>query len=152
VLETKTQAVTGDLLYGKSLIRYMHELGLLHRGVTIAHSVWVNDEDIALMGAAGCSVVHNCLSNLKLGSGIAPVRRLIDAGVTVALGTDGASSNDTLRIFDVMRIAALLHDVAAPDSSTWLTAREILRAATIDGARSMLLGDITSRSTSAPTF
>jgi 5-methylthioadenosine/S-adenosylhomocysteine deaminase len=143
VLETKTQAVTGDLLYGKSLIRYMNELGLLHRGVTIAHSVWVNDEDIALMGAAGCSVVHNCLSNLKLGSGIAPVRRLIDAGVTVALGTDGASSNDTLRIFDVMRIAALLHDVAAPDSSTWLTAREILRAATIDGARSMLLGDIT---------
>ncbi len=59
VLETKTQAVTGPEFYGKSLIGYMHDLGLLTANTTIAHSIWVSDEDMALMGAAGCSVAHN---------------------------------------------------------------------------------------------
>lgn len=139
VLETKTQAVTGPELFGKTLIRYLHGLGLLNRNVTIAHSVWVDDDEIALMGGAGCSVVHNAISNQKLGAGIAPLRRLFDAGVTVALGTDGASSNDTLRIFDVMRVAALTQSATGPDYSQWLSATDILKAATIDGARSAML-------------
>lgn len=139
VLETKTQAVTGPDLFGKTLIGYLHDLGLLNRNVTVAHSVWVDDADMALMGAARCSVVHNAISNQKLGAGIAPLRRLLDAGVTIALGTDGASSNDTLRIFDVMRVAALIHAVSGPDYSRWLGAGDILRAATIGGARSAML-------------
>jgi 5-methylthioadenosine/S-adenosylhomocysteine deaminase len=139
VLETKTQAVTGQELYGRTLIRYLHDLGFLNRNLTIAHSVWVSDDDMALMGAAGVSVVHNAISNQKLGAGIAPLRRLIDAGVTVALGTDGASSNDTLRLFDVMRVAALIHGVSGPDYGQWLGAADILKAATIDGARSAML-------------
>lgn len=143
VLETKTQAVTGDVLHGRSLIRYMHDLGLLHRGTTIAHAVWVSGDDIALMGAAGCSVAHNAVSNLKLGAGIAPVRRMIDAGVTVALGTDGLSSNDSARIFDVMRVAALVQSATGPDSTRWIGSEEILRAATLNGARSALLDDVT---------
>jgi len=143
VLETKTQAVTGPDLFGKTLISYLHDLGLLNRNVTIAHSVWVSDADMALMGAARCAVVHNAISNQKLGAGIAPLRRLIDAGVTVALGADDASSNDTLRIFDVMRVAALIHGVSGPDYSRWLAATDILRAATIDGARSAMLEDET---------
>lgn len=139
VLETKTQGVTGPEFFGRSLIRYLHDLGVLTRNVTIAHSVWVSDDDMALMGAAGCSVVHNAISNQKLGAGVAPLRRLWDAGVTVGLGTDGASSNDTLRIFDVMRVAALVHSVAGPDYGRWPSAGEILKAATIDGARSAML-------------
>ncbi len=140
VLETKTQAVTGPELYeGRTLVRYMHDLGLLTRNVTFAHSVWVSDDDMALMGAAGMSIVHNAISNQKLGAGIAPLRRLLDAGVTVGLGTDGASSNDTLRIFDVMRVAALIHSASGPDYGQWLSAAEILRAATIDGARTAML-------------
>ena len=139
VLETKTQAVTGPALYGRSLIRYMHDLGVLHAGTTIAHAVWVGDDDIALMGAAGCAIVHNAISNLKLGAGVAPIRRLLDAGVTVALGTDGLSSNDSARIFDVMRVAALVQSATGPDSAQWITAAEILAAATIGGARSALL-------------
>jgi len=139
VLETKTQAVTGPEVLGKSLIRYMHGLGLLTRKVAIAHSVWVDDEEMRLMGEAGCSIAHNAVSNLKLGSGVAPLRRLMDAGVTIALGTDGASSNDTLRIFDVMRVAALIHSASGPDFSRWLTAADILRAATIGGAYSAML-------------
>lgn len=143
ILETKTQAVTGRLFHGKSLIRYLHDLGLLHSGVTIAHSVWVSDEDIALMGAAGCSVAHNAVSNLKLGAGIAPLRRLLDAGVTVGLGTDGVCSNDTARIFDVMRTAALVQSATGPDHERWVTAAEILKAATLGGARTAHLGEIT---------
>jgi 5-methylthioadenosine/S-adenosylhomocysteine deaminase len=139
VLETKTQAVTGPEIFGVSLVRYLRDHRILTRNVAIAHSVWVSDADMRLMGEAGCSVAHNAVSNLKLGSGVAPVRRLMDAGVTIALGTDGASSNDTLRIFDVMRVAALLHSATGPDPSRWLTARDILRAATIGGAYSAML-------------
>ncbi|HTW27266.1 MAG TPA: amidohydrolase [Acetobacteraceae bacterium] len=143
VLETKTQAVAGRVHSGRSPIRAMHDLGILHRGTTIAHAVWVDDEDIALMGAAGCSVVHNAIANQRLGAGVAPVRQLLDAGVTIALGTDGLSSNDTARIFDVMRVAGLVHSLSGPEYGRWVGAAEILTAATIGGARSALLDDVT---------
>ncbi|WP_455918950.1 amidohydrolase family protein [Ensifer canadensis] len=143
ILETKTQAVTGHMLHGKSLIAYMHDLGLLKRNTTIAHSVWVSDEDMRLMGEAGVSVAHNAVSNLKLGAGIAPIRRLLDAGVTIGLGTDGVSSNDTSRIFDVMRVAGLVHSAAGPDYERWVAADEILAMATIGGAKTALLEQVT---------
>lgn len=143
VLETKTQAVTGPEFYGKSLISYMHDIGMLTPNTTIAHSIWVSNEDMALMGEADCSIAHNVISNLKLGSGVAPIRRLLDAGVHVGLGTDGMSSNDTARIFDVMRFAGLVHDIAGPDTDRWMTAAEVLRSATIEGARTALLDTVT---------
>jgi 5-methylthioadenosine/S-adenosylhomocysteine deaminase len=139
ILETKTQCVTGPEFYGKTLIRYMYDLGLLHRGTTIAHSIWVTDADIEIMGDVGCSIVHNCISNQKLGAGIAPLRKLIDGGVNVALGSDGICSNDTARMFDVMHAAGLLHSISTPDNSTWISADEVLRCATITGARSGLI-------------
>lgn len=139
ILETKTQAVTGPEFHGKTLIRYMHDLGLLHAGTTIAHSIWVTDADIELMGAAGCSIVHNVISNQKLGAGIAPLRKLLDGGVNVALGSDGICSNDTPRMFDVMHAAGLLHSISTPDNDTWISATEVLECATIKGAKSALL-------------
>ncbi|WP_168879352.1 amidohydrolase family protein [Rhizobium sp. P28RR-XV] len=143
VLETKTQAVTGHEILGKSIVAHMNGLGLLKRNTTFAHSVWVSEEDIALMGEAGMSIAHNAVSNQKLGAGIAPIRRLLDAGVTVGLGTDGVCSNDTSRIFDVMRVAGLIHSASGPDYSKWVRADEILRMATIGGARSAMLEEIT---------
>lgn len=143
ILETKTQAVTGHRLHGKSLIAHMHDLGLLKRNTTIAHSVWVSDEDMRLMGEAGVSLAHNAVSNLKLGAGIAPIRRLLDAGVTIGLGTDGVSSNDTSRIFDVMRVAGLVHSASGPDYESWVTANEILTMATIGGAKTAMLEEAT---------
>lgn len=143
VLETKTQAVTGPEFYGKSLIAHLHDLGVLGPNTTIAHSVWVSDADIDLMGEAGCSVAHNAISNLKLGAGIAPIRRLLDAGVHIGLGTDGISSNDTARIFDVMRIAALVQSATGPDFGDWLNADEALTMATIGGARTAMLDGVT---------
>lgn len=143
ILETKTQAVTGPEFYGRSLIRYMADLEILTPNTTIAHSVWVSDADMALMGDADVSIAHNAISNLKLGSGVAPLRRLLDAGVNVGLGTDGMCSNDTARIFDVIRVAGLLHAAAGPDMDAWVGAQEVLHAATLGGARTALLHDIT---------
>jgi 5-methylthioadenosine/S-adenosylhomocysteine deaminase len=139
IVETKVQAVTGPQLYGKSLVRYMSDLGLLHQGVAIAHSIWVTDEDIEIMGDAGVSIIHNVISNQKLGAGIAPIRKLLKAGVNVALGTDGLCSNDTPRMFDVMHAAGLLHNVSTPDYGRWLDAGEVLHAATMGGAKSALI-------------
>jgi cytosine/adenosine deaminase-related metal-dependent hydrolase len=135
--------VTGREFYGKTLIRHMHDLGALSERTTVAHSIWVTEDDIALMGAARCSVAHNPISNQKLGAGIAPFRKLLDAGVNVALGTDGTSSNDSARMLDVMHVAAILHRVTSPVYSQWPTASEILRAATIGGARSAMIHDQT---------
>jgi 5-methylthioadenosine/S-adenosylhomocysteine deaminase len=141
ILETKTQAVTGREFYGKTLIRHMHDVGALSERTTIAHSIWVTDDDIELMGKARCSIAHNPISNQKLGAGIAPFRKLLDAGVNVALGTDGICSNDTSRILDVMHVAAILHKVTSPNYKLWPTADEVLRAATIGGARSAMIHD-----------
>ena len=141
ILETKTQAVTGREFYGKTLIRHMHDVGALSERTTIAHSIWVTDDDIELMGRARCSIAHNPISNQKLGAGIAPFRKLLDAGVNIALGTDGICSNDTARMLDVMHVAAILHKVTTPNYKLWPTADEVLRAATIGGARSAMIHD-----------
>ncbi|MEM8868846.1 MAG: amidohydrolase [Pseudomonadota bacterium] len=141
ILETKLQAVTGAEFYGETLIAYMHRHGLLKARTTIAHSIWVTDADIEMMGAAGCSIAHNVISNQKLGAGVSPVRRLLQAGVNVGLGTDGVSTSDTTRMFAVMHAAGLIHNVQTPDTSYWLSAEEVLRAATVGGAKSACLAD-----------
>lgn len=143
VLETRVQAQTGLALHGKSLVAYMDDLGVLGRNTAIAHSVWVSDADMELMGRAGVSVLHNVASNLKLGSGIAPLRRLMQSGITMALGTDGVSSNDTASVWDLMRLAGLVHNVTDPNPETWLKAAEIVDMATRGGAHSAMLDKTT---------
>ncbi len=140
ILETKVQAVTGPEFHGESLIAWMHRLGLLRPRTTIAHSIWITDADMALMGAAGVSIVHNVISNQKLGAGVAPVKRILRAGINVALGSDGLCSSDSARMFDVVKAAGLIHKVQTPDSDLWLTAGEVLHCATVGGARSACLG------------
>lgn len=143
LLETKVQAVAGQMFYGKTLLAHMHDTGTLDRHTTLAHAIWITDADIDRMGEAACSVVHNPLSNLKLGSGLAPVRKLLNAGVAMGLGTDGLSSNDSARVFDLMRFAALMHNVSGTEPSQWLTAFEVLKMATLAGARTAMLDDVT---------
>ena len=141
VLETKTQAVTGPEFYGRTLVEHLSDLGLVTDRLTIAHGIWLTSHDIELLGAAGASVAHNAISNQKLGAGIAPFRALLDAGVNIGLGSDGLSSNDSARMFDVMKAAALLHKVSTPDFSQWPSASEVLWAGTRGGARSCRLAD-----------
>jgi cytosine/adenosine deaminase-related metal-dependent hydrolase len=139
VLETKTQAVTGHEFYGDTLVGYLDGLGVLSERATLAHGIWVTDSDIEAIAGAGASVAHNAISNQKLGAGIVPLRKLLDAGVNVALGSDGLSSSDSARMSDVIKAAALLQKVTTPDYTQWPTATEILWAATRGGARSMRL-------------
>jgi 5-methylthioadenosine/S-adenosylhomocysteine deaminase len=139
VLETKVQAVTGHEFYGDTLVGYLDGLGALSERSTLAHGIWLTDSDIEALAGAGASVAHNAISNQKLGAGIAPLRKLLDAGVNVALGSDGGSSSDSARMSDVIKAAALLHKITTPDYEQWPTATEVLWAATRGGARSMRL-------------
>lgn len=141
ILETRVQRVTGTRLYGKSLIRLMSELGALHEMTSIAHAIWIDDDDIGLIASSGASVAHNPVCNLRIGSGIAPLRALLKAGVNVALGTDGISSNDSCRLFDVMKTAGIVHTLSSDDYDEWPTASEILWSATRGGARAVGLED-----------
>lgn len=140
VLETKAQAVTGELQFEKTLVKHLETLKVLNERTTLAHGIWVTVGDIERIGRAGSSVVHNPISNQKLGAGIMPLRDLLDAGINVALGSDGTSSNDTSRMFDVMKSASLLQRITGPDYRRWPGADEILHAATRGGASSMRLG------------
>ena len=137
VLETKVQQVTAAECFGKSLIRYLGDIGVLRRRVTLAHAIWVDDEDIDIMASSGCSVAHNPACNLRMGAGIAPLRKLLDAGVNVGLGTDAIDSNDSGRIFDVMHLTGLIHSLTDVDYERWPTTTEVLRAATMGGARAV---------------
>jgi 5-methylthioadenosine/S-adenosylhomocysteine deaminase len=140
VLETKTQAVTGQVLYGRTLVEHLDEVGMLTPRFTMNHAIWLTEHDIELLAEHGCSITHNPLSNLKLGSGVCPVRRLLDAGVNVALGTDGTATSDTADMIEAIRTGSLLHKIGTHDSSRWLGAKDVFRLATQGGARSTGLG------------
>jgi 5-methylthioadenosine/S-adenosylhomocysteine deaminase len=133
-LETKVQKITGPLLYGKSVIGHLADLGILGRNISLVHCVWVSDEDLDLIASSGASVVHCPISNLKLGSGIAPLEKMIQRKILIGLGTDNTSCNDTQNIFEVMKFAALLPKVQHSDFSRWPESAEILKMATIGGA------------------
>lgn len=135
VLETKVQAVTGREYYGESLVEHMKSLGVLTPKTTLIHAVWVTDNDIELISEAGSSVVHNPISNLKLGSGIAPIRKMLDFGINIGIGTDNNNGNDTANMFEAIKVAALLHKVSHFDYDRWVGASEVIRMATRGGAR-----------------
>jgi 5-methylthioadenosine/S-adenosylhomocysteine deaminase len=147
ILETKLQRVNSRRLYGMTLVEYADSLGLLTPRSTVIHSIWVEDRDIERMGERGVCVAHCPIANLRLGDGIMPLRRLVEAGVTVGLGTDGPSSNDSLNAFELLKWTAIIHKNTSPDTSLWPTAREVLGMATINGARSMMLEDDVGRLT-----
>ena len=140
VLETRTQAVSAQQQHGRTLIAFMRDIGMLTPRLTINHGIWLTAEDVALLAEHGCSVTHNPLSNLKLGSGLCPVRDLLDASVNVALGTDGMTTSDTADLLSAMRAAALLHKLATTDYTRWVSAEEAFRLATRGGAVSGLMG------------
>lgn len=145
VLETKVQVVTGLELYGKSIVRHLDDLGFLSDRLSIHHGVWLNERDIDLLAEKCVSVVHNPVANLRLGSGIAPIRRMLHAGVNVALGCDNMTDNDSQNMFEAMKFAALLPEVSGPSISSWKPADVALKMATHGGARSLLCaGDIGS--------
>ena len=138
--ETKGEVEDCLKLHGKSPIAYMADLGVLQRGVLVAHCVHVDTDDIALMKKYNVRVAHNPQSNLKLASGFAPITAMLDAGITVGLGTDGAASNNNTDLLEEMRLAAMLHKAVTGNPEV-LPARQALNLATCDGAVALGLGN-----------
>jgi len=140
--ETKDEYVSIQTTHHTTPLKYMDKIGIVDRNTLLVHAVWLDDDDIEIIAERGASVSHNPESNMKLTSGIAPVPALLKAGVTVGLGTDGCASNNNLDLFSEMDTAAKLHKVNAMDP-TLMDAVTVLKMATIEGARSLGLQDIT---------
>jgi guanine deaminase len=133
--ETKAQAVMGQRIYGTSLLAHLDDIGVLGPNLSLAHSIWIEPGDIELFAQRHATPVHNPASNLRIGSGLAPVKQLIAAGVNIGLGTDGAASNDGQNMFDATRLAALIHNQPGTDFRQWLAPAQALAMATRNGAR-----------------
>lgn len=134
--ESRVQAVSAIRRYGRTLVAECERLSLLGPDFTVAHGIWLDDEDLARLAHHGVSVSHNPGSNLKLGNGVARLRAMLDRGVGVALGTDGPGSADNQNVFEAMRDAARLSRLT-PDPRAWVSAPEVFRAATEGGAAAL---------------
>ena len=139
VHETEHEITRSIAEHGVRPLERLTKLGLLGPGLIAVHAVHVNEQEIQLLARHGCSVAHCPSSNLKLASGFAPVEAMLKAGINVALGTDGAASNNRLDVFTEMRTAALLAKAVARNAEA-MPEHAALRAATLGGARALGLG------------
>ncbi len=138
--ETKEEVDELRRKYGKPPAIFLDDEGFLGERVLAAHCVWVTDEEIEVLARRGVGVAHCPESNLKLASGIAPVPRMLEAGVKIGLGTDGAASNNDLNIISEMSTAAKLHKAVSMEPAA-VNSRQALMMATRWGAEALGLGD-----------
>jgi 5-methylthioadenosine/S-adenosylhomocysteine deaminase len=136
--ETEEEARTAREQHQASPTAYLEAIGFWGPRSVAAHAVWLTDGDIEVLRRRRVGVSHNPESNMKLGSGIAPVPKYLAAGVAVGIGTDGAASNNDLDMFEAMRQSALLAKLATGDPSV-LPAQAVLDMATIEGARALAM-------------
>ena len=120
--------------YGKTPAEWFESLGTFDSPTAAAHCVAVTESDMDILKAHGISVIHNPTSNLKLGSGFAPIRAMMDKGINVTLGTDGTASNNNLNMFEEMHLAEIMHDGYHNDP-TLISTQEVLDMATVNGAK-----------------
>lgn len=140
LVETWYQKAYGLRTWGRTPLQHLHELGFLGPEVTCGHSVWLTDEDIEVLAATETKVCHNASSNLRLQSGIAPINRLLERGVVIALGTDEAGLNDDKDMLQEMRLVLKLHRVPGVDN-VCPTAHQVFQMATVNGAHAASFGD-----------
>ncbi len=141
VLETKLQRATGQERFGRSLLRHVHEAGVLDERCQVIHAIWIDEDDIGLLADSGAVVAHNPVCNLRLGSGVMPWRALHDAGVPVAIGTDELCTDDTANVWLAGKMAGLVHNLSSADPAQWPRHAEVLRAMTAGGARALRRAD-----------
>jgi guanine deaminase len=141
VAESKVQAVTGIKVYGRTQTAHLDRLGILGPNLTVAHGVWLDRDDMSRLGGHGASVAHNPGSNMRLGSGLADARGMLECGVNLGIGTDGASCSDNQNMYEAMRLASFVSKVQGPEWQRWLTTREAALAATEGSARALGYGE-----------
>ncbi len=138
--ETKKEVDDSFELYGKSPVKHVYDLGLFEYPTLAAHCVHVSDEDIDILKENNVQVVNNPTSNLKLASGFAPVEKMLNKGVNIALGTDGSSSNNNLNMFEEIHLAAIINK-PVNNSAISIPAKTALEMATINGAKALFWDD-----------
>lgn len=141
LLETRAQEKLAQEKYGCTAVEHLKRIGYLSDRTTLAHCVHLNDADIAILAQTQSTVVHNPLSNLRLGSGIAPILKYRQAGVNVTFGCDGASSNDSQDLLEAIKIGSILHNVTDSDYQHWITPRQAVEMASLGGAKGFNLAD-----------
>lgn len=140
--ETRMQQVAAQTRYGTSLTAHLDHLGLLSPRFIGAHGVWLSADEAHRLAAQGAGIVHNPMSNLRLGSGTAPLRMLADAGVLLGIGTDASNTSDGQNMFEATRLAATLSRAQAAPCDQWITVPEAFRMATEGSARIMGLNNV----------
>lgn len=143
LLETRTQHRLAQERYGISAVQHLHHLGCLGSRTSLAHGVWIDDADIALLATTEATLVHNPVSNLRLGSGLAPILKCLQAGLNVSFGCDGAASNDAQNLLETIKLGTILHTVSDSDYENWLTPEQAIGMATAGGAKGVNLADRT---------
>lgn len=138
--ETMTEHEDSLKNFGKTPTAHLYDLGVFERKTIAAHCVCITDDDMRLLEEKGVSIIHCPASNLKLASGIAPIPKAISKGLNVCIGTDGASSNNNLNLWEDMYLTSILHKGSAQDPLV-LPAAEVLRMATVNGAKALGLPD-----------
>jgi len=128
---------------GMNNVEYLHKVGLTGRDVILAHCIWINDYEMEILHRTGTNVVHCPSANMKLGSGIARVPEMLEKGINVTIGADGAPCNNNLDVFVEMRHASLIQKARLTDPRV-LPAREVIRMATVNGAKALGISDIGS--------
>ncbi|WP_448563494.1 amidohydrolase [Trichothermofontia sp.] len=141
LLETQAQQRLAQEKYSCSAVMHLKQLGFLGDRTSLAHCVWLDNADIQLLAQTRSTVVHNPLSNLRLGSGIAPVLRYRQAGVNVSFGCDGAASNDGQDLLEAIKIGTMLHNTTDLDYRHWITPRQAIEMAALGGAIGLNMGD-----------
>jgi len=133
--ETRMQQVMATRKYGRSLTAHLDALKVIGPRFSGAHGVWLSKPEADVLARHGACICHNPMSNLRLGSGIAPVRMLADAGVTLGVGTDASNTSDGQNMFEVLRLAATLSRAMTPEPEQWISTREAFAMATTGSAR-----------------
>ncbi|HET6609510.1 MAG TPA: amidohydrolase family protein [Rhodopila sp.] len=140
--ESPVQRTAAERRYGATLTAHLAKLGLITPGFSGAHAVWLDQVEIEIIARLGGTLAHNPGSNLRLGNGIADMRRAVDAGVIVGVGTDGSSSSDNQNMFEAMRLAAFLSRIYDRPAAEWFSAIDALCLATEGSAAVLGMADI----------
>ncbi|HYW18213.1 MAG TPA: amidohydrolase [Nodularia sp. (in: cyanobacteria)] len=141
LLETKAQEKLAQEKYGCTAVEHLQQIGYLGDRTSLAHCVWLNDHDITILAQTQSTVVHNPLSNLRLGSGIAPILKYLQAGVNVSFGCDGASSNDSQDLLEAIKIGSILHNITDLEYQNWITPKKSVEMASLGGAKGLNVAD-----------
>lgn len=141
LLESKAQKILAQEKYRCTAVEHLKRLSFLGDRTSLAHCIWLDDVDIQHLADTRSTVVHNPLSNLRLGSGIAPLLKYRQAGINVTFGCDGAASNDSQDVLEAIKIGTLLHNTTDYDYRHWITPQDAVRMASQGGATGLGLGD-----------